>query len=163
MKRLFCFLAAILVLCITGLAKAPVAEGKTYCCLGNYIVDNAVDPITINGEPLKTFTVTYENSDVTVKIGIDRSDRACTRFIVISDELEIQYLCKNNCFGAKRISNAQQIGKYSTSELNLDLAEYYHQRVLSSLPMSEVDYLQLISVYFPRLIKGYEKILAMKM
>jgi hypothetical protein len=147
---------------LTGFAKGPVAEGKTYCCLGNYVVDNAIDPIYVDGKALKTFIVSYENSDLTVRIGIDNSDRKCTRFIVLSDELEIQYKCNGTYFGVERLDREYLNDGMSTSDLSLDRSEYFHQKVITPLRQSDIDYVKLISVYFPKLVKDYEKVFAFR-
>ncbi|MEA1886919.1 MAG: hypothetical protein U9N72_06900 [Bacteroidota bacterium] len=160
-KFLFLFTIA-LILGPAGFTKAPVAEGKTHSCLGNYVVDNALDPIYVDGKALKTFIVSYENSDLNVRIGIDKSDRKCTRFIVLSDELEIQYQCKGNYFGVRRLGKEYLKDGLSTSDLSLDVSEYFHQKLISQQPKSEIDYVKLISVYFPRLVKDYDKVFAFR-
>jgi len=162
MKRFLCFFAIASILSLTGFSKGPVAQGKTHCCLGNYVVDNAVEPISIDGVELETFIVNYENSDLNVKIGIDRSDRKCTRYIVVSEDLEIQYICNGKYFGVKRLDKEFLDDGFSTSDLSLDREEYYHQKVITQTVNSELEHLKLISVYFPKLVKNYEKVFAFK-
>jgi len=162
MKKFLYLFAITLILSLTGFAKGPVAEGKTYCCLGNYVVDNAIDPIYVDGKALKTFIVSYENSDLTVRIGIDNSDRKCTMFIVLSDELEIQYKCNGTYFGVERLDREYLNDGMSTSDLSLDRSEYFHQKVITPLRQSDIDYVKLISVYFPKLVKDYEKVFAFR-
>ncbi|HDZ41734.1 MAG TPA: hypothetical protein ENH59_08690 [Bacteroidetes bacterium] len=162
MKKFLCFLAIASVLSLAGFSKGPVAQGKTHSCLGNYVVDKAVKPISVDGKELETFIVNYENSDLNVRIGIDRSDKKCTRYIVLSDDLEIQYMCNGKYFGVQRLNKRYQDDGLSTSELSLDREEYYHQKVITQSVTSEKDHLKLISVYFPRLVKNYEKVFAFK-
>ncbi len=162
MKRFLCLFAIASILSLTGFSKGPVAQGKTHCCLGNYVVDKAINPIYIDGEELETFIVNYENSDLNVKIGIDRSDRKCTRYIVLSDDLEIQYLCNGKYFGVKLLGKEYLDDGLSTSDLSLDREEYYHQKVITQSVNSELEHLKLISVYFPKLVKNYEKVFAFK-
>lgn len=162
MKKFLYLFAISLILIPSGFANDPVAEGKTYCCLGNYVVDNAIDPIYVDGKALKTFIVSYENSDLNVMIGIDKSDRKCTRFIVLSDELEIQYQCNGKYFGVKRLDREYLNDGLSTSDLSLDRSAYFHQKVITQRKKSDIEYVKLISVYFPKLVKDYEKVFAFK-
>ena len=162
MKRLFYLLFIASFLTLTGYAKGPVAEGKTHCCLGNFVVDKAIDPIIVDGNALKTFIVTYENSDLDVRIGIDKSDKKCTRYIVVSDELEIMYLCNNKYFGVKRLAKEYLDDGMSTSDITLDREQYYHQKVITQLQKNELDHVKLISVYFPKLVKDFEKVFAVR-
>ncbi|MBN1388637.1 MAG: hypothetical protein JW965_09340 [Bacteroidales bacterium] len=162
MKKFLYLFAISLILSPIGFAKGPVAEGKTYCCLGNYVVDNAIDPVYVDGKALKTFIVSYENSDLTVRVAIDKSDRKCTRFVVLSDELEILYQCNGKYFGVKRLDREYLNDGMSTSDLSLDRSEYFHQKVITQTKMSDIEYVKLISVYFPKLVKDYEKVFAFK-
>ncbi|HCC70632.1 MAG TPA: hypothetical protein DEQ09_05705 [Bacteroidales bacterium] len=149
---------------MSGLAKGPVAEGKTYCCLGNYVVDKAINPIRVDGRNLETYVVNYENSDLSVRIGIDRSDKNCKRYIVVSDDLEIEYQSNKKFFGVRLLDKKYLDDGLSTSELSLDRPQYYHQKIITQYPerKSEIGCLKLISVYFPKLVKNYEKVFAFK-
>ena len=161
-KFLYLLTIPIFILSLSGFTKGPVAEGKTHCCLGNYVVDNAINPIYVDGKALKTFIVSYENSDLNVSIGIDKSDRKCTRFIVLSDELEIQYQCNGKYFGVKRLDREYLNDGMSTSDISLDRSEYFHQKVITQNLKSDIEYVKLISVYFPKLVKDYEKVFAFR-
>lgn len=162
MKKFFCFLTIASILSLAGFSKGPVAQGKTHSCLGSYVVDEAVNPISVDGRELETFIVNYENSDLNIRIGIDRSDKKCTRYIVVSDDLEIQYICNAKYFGVQRLDKKYNNDGLSTSELSLNREEYYHQKVISQSVKNEKDHLKLISVYFPKLVKNYEKVFAFK-
>jgi len=164
MKRFFSLFITVLILSVVGYAKGPVAEGKTHCCLGKYVVDRAVNPINIDGIDLETYIVNYENSDLNVRIGIHRSEKKCTRYIVLSDDLEIQYECNSKYFGVCKLDKEYLDDGLSTSDLSLDRSQYYHQKVITQSPYSksELDYIKLISVYFPKLVKNYEKVFAFK-
>jgi len=163
MKRLFTILAFVSFLGFSGFAKAPVAQGNTHCCLGNYVVDKAIEQVYVDGKALRTFIVTYENSDLTVRIGVDRSNKKSTKYVVISDDLEIMYQCTDNrYFGVKRLTRDYLDDGFSTSDLSLDRQQYYHQKVITQLPKSEIDHVRLISVFFPKLVKDYEKVFAVR-
>lgn len=162
MKRIFFLLTLASLLTLTGFAKGPVAEGKTHCILGNYVVDKAVDPIYVDGNALKTFIVSYENSDLYVRIGVDKSDKRCTKYVVVSDDLEVQYVCNKKYFGVERLDREYLDDGMSTSDITLDKTEYYHQKVITQNKKNELDYVKLISVYFPKLVRNYEKVFAVR-
>ena len=162
MKRMISFIAIALVVSIASFAKAPVATGKTHSSLGTYVVEKATNPLIVNGVELKTFIVTYENSDLTVRVGIDKSDKKCTKYVVVSDELAIQYDCNGKYFGVKKVDKKYHTEGYKTSELSLDKSEYFHQKVLTQTKLTDIEHVQLISVFFPKLVKNYENVFAVK-
>lgn len=162
MKRILSLFVLISVLSLTGFSKAPVAKGKTHYCLGTYVVDKAIDPIMVDGKALKTFIVSYENSDLSVRIGIDKSDKKCTKYIVLSDDLEMQYDCTGNIFGVNRLDKQYLDDGYSTSDITLDRRQYFNQKVITQNSKKEIDHVKLISVFFPKLVKDYERVFAVK-
>lgn len=150
------------ILSLASFSKAPVAKGKTHCCLGNYIIEKANDPILVDGVPLKSFVVSYDNSDMTVTIGIDNSDKKCTTFIVMSDDLTVQYDANRNRFGVNKVNKKYLDDGHKTSDMLLNRSEYFHQKVLTQSVCSQLDYVKLISVFYPKLVKDYEKVFAVK-
>ena len=129
-----------------------VAEGKTYSALGDYRIEIADDPITINGDEFKAFVISYQNTPLKVKVAV-RKDHNCKKYIVLSDELCIQYVCNANYFGVERLDKSYEKDGYSTSDASLDRNEYFHQKVLTSGMGCELDNTRLIASYFPMLIK----------
>ena len=162
MKRMISLIAIASILSLASFSKAPVAKGKTHCCLGNYIIEKAADPILVNGVALKSFVVSYDNSDMTVTIGIDNSDKKCTTYIVKSDDLTVQYDCKRQIFGVNRVNRKYLDDGHETSDKLLNRSEYFHQIVLTRNENSQLGYVKLISVFYPKLIKDYEKVFAVK-
>ena len=162
MKRMISLIAIVSILSLTCFAKAPVAKGKTHSSLGNYVVENAVNPIVVDGKELKTYVVSYENSDMTVRVGIDKSSKTCTKYIVVSDELTVQYECNKRVFGVKKVDKEYQNDGFVTTDLNLNKSEYFHQKVLTQLEMTDLEHVTLISVYYPKLVKDYENVFAVK-
>jgi len=162
MKRITILIALLLVFNFASFAKAPVAKGKTNCCLGNYVIEKATDPIIVDGKALRSFVVSYENSDMTIIIGIDRSDKNCRKFIVVSDDLAVQYDCNGKYFGVKQVEDQYLDDGYITSDLAIDRSAYFHQKVITREPYSNIDHMRLISVYFPKLVKDYETVFAVK-
>ncbi|MEZ5000011.1 MAG: hypothetical protein R2744_02335 [Bacteroidales bacterium] len=50
MKKIISFISLISLISFTAFARGPVAEGKTNCCLGNYVVEKSVDQIVVDGK-----------------------------------------------------------------------------------------------------------------
>lgn len=165
MKRIFnlTFLALITSsFAFAGDLKLPVAQGNTNSELGIYTIEKAAQFEMIKGEPLRAYWIWYENSPDSLIVAVDNSRKGITRFLVISDDLVIEYICNNNFFGARLIDERFAEEGFSTSVQNLDRQQYYHQKVITQKPTTETEYLSLISVYFPKLIKDYSMIYAKK-
>ena len=70
MKKMF-FLALLTVAFGSAtFARELVAEGKTNSALGDYRIEKADNPVIINGEELKAFIISYQNSPMEVTIVI---------------------------------------------------------------------------------------------
>lgn len=162
MKRIMSLFALVSLASFTVMASGPVAEGNTHCCLGMYVVEKATDPIIIDGKTLPTYVITYENSDLTVRVGVDKSDKKCTRYIVHSDDLSVQYDCNKKYFGVCKLNSMYKDDGFTTSDLTLDRSEYFHQKIISQDVKTQLEHVKLISVYFPKLVKDYEKVFAVK-
>ena len=162
MKTIINLLGVLALTLSPAFALDPVAEGQTNHELGAYIVENSNAPLIIDATILTTYEVSYENSDMTVRIAIDDSDKKCRKFIVVSDNLAIQYDCNGKFFGVKMPEQTYIEDGISGSMINLDRAEYYKQKVLTQNKKSELEQVQLIAVFFPKLIKDYDRIFAVK-
>ncbi len=147
-------------LTFAGEVKAPVAQGNTNSELGIYTIDKAEQFEMIKGECLRAYRIWYENSPDSLTVAVEDCKDGITRFLVISEDLVIEYICNKDFFGARLIDERFEAEGYSTCIQNLNKREYYHQKVISQKPMTEIEYLSLISVYFPRLIKDFNKIYA---
>lgn len=158
MKRLF--FAALLVVAFgsASFSREFVAGGKTHSTLGDYKIELAENPVTINGEEFKTFVISYQNSPLEVKVVVMKGKK-CKNYIVLSDELSVQYVCNENYFGVERLDESLKKDGYSTSDAALNRNEYFHQKVLAPGKRGEIENTQLIAAYFPMLINGTEKIL----
>ena len=165
MKRILSLaLSAFTIISLTfaGEVKAPVAQGNTNSELGIYTIDKAAQFEMIKGEPLRAYHIWYENSPDSLTVAVEDCKDGKTRFLVISEDLVIEYICNNNIFGARLIDKRFEAEGYSTSAQNLDRQEYYHQKVITQKPLTETEYLSLISVYFPKLINDFNAIYAKK-
>jgi hypothetical protein len=156
MKRVL--IAALLVVAFSSasFSREFVAGGKTYSALGDYKIEIADDPVTINGEQFKAFVISYQNTPMEVKV-IIRKDKKCNNYIVLSDKLSIQYVCNDSYFGVEKLDKSLEKDGYKTSDEFLNRSEYFHQKVLASGKRGEVENTQLIAAYFPMLIKSGEE------
>jgi len=162
MKKLLSLLSVSILIYFPSLAEDPVAEGNTHHELGTYIIEKSVAPVIADARILPTYEVSYERSDMKIKIAIDDSDKNCRKLIVVSDHLSVQYNCDGKIFGVKLLDEQYSDNGISDSNLYLDTSEYFRQKVLSQSAKNEIDQIKLISVYFPKLVKDYERVFAVK-
>jgi hypothetical protein len=153
MKRMF--LGALLIILIGGssFSREFVAEGKTWSALGDYKIETADNPVVIDGEQLKTYIISYQNSPMEVKVVI-RKGKNCKNYLVLSDKLSVQYVCNENYFGVEKLDKALAHDGFATSDESLNRAEYFHQKVIAPGKREEVDNAHLIAAFFPRLLKN---------
>jgi hypothetical protein len=132
-------------------ARERVAEGKTYSALGDYKIEKADKPVVINGEELKAFVISYQNSPMEVTVVIQKGKK-CKNYIVLSDKLSIQYVCNENYFGVTKLDKTLRIEGFTPTEEALNNFEYYHQKVLAPGMRGELENAQLIAAFFPMLL-----------
>jgi hypothetical protein len=153
MKRMF-FLALLTVAFGSATyARELVAEGKTHSALGDYKIEKADNPVVINGEELKAFVITYQNSPMEVTIVI-RKGKNCKNYIVLSDKLTLQYVCNDNYFGVEKLDKSLVIDGFNQTEAALNRSEYFHQKKLAPGKRGELENTQLIAAFFPMLIEN---------
>ena len=162
MKRTIILISIILVFAGISRSSSLVAQGKTNSERGSYTIHKIDGFEMIKGEPLRAYEVWYENSCDSLIVAVDDSRRDMTRFLVISDSLVMEYICRDRFFGASMLDERFREEGLSTETGNLDKREYYHQKLITQKAKTETEYLGLISVYFPRLVRGHEKIYAEK-
>jgi hypothetical protein len=151
MKRMF-FLALLTVAFGSATyAREFVAEGKTYSALGDYRIEKADKPVIINGEELKAFIISYQNSPMEVTIVI-RKGKNCKNYIVLSDKLSVQYVCNENYFGVEKLDKSLDVAGFNTTDAALNRSEYFHQKKLAPGKRGEIENTQLIAAFFPMLI-----------
>lgn len=162
MKRKILLITALVLILLPAHALDPVAQGKTNYELGDFTVEKSNAPIIVDATLLPTYEVSYENSDITIRIAVDRSDKKCRKYIVVSDNLAMQYNCTGKIFGVAMPDQCYIEDGISCSTVNLDRSEYHRQRVITKMKKSELEQIRLISVYFPMLIKDYDTYFAVK-
>jgi hypothetical protein len=152
MKRMF--FAALLIVAFSNalISREFVAGGKTHSALGDYKIEIADNPVTINGEQLKAYIISYQNSPMEIKVVI-RKDKKCKNYIVLSDKLSVQYVCNGDYFGVQKLDKSLTNEGFATSDEALNRTEYFHQKLIAQGKQNEVDATQLIAAYFPLLVK----------
>lgn len=153
MKRILTSaLLIVLVSCASfGLGKRLVAEGKSFTPLGNFKIETADEPVVVNGVQLETYIISYENSDLTLTVAIEKN-KDCKRYITLSDKLSVQYVCYETHFGVEKLNNNVYGNETSDSEMNR--SAYFHQKVLTPGNNDQVTCMKLIGAYFPELISA---------
>ena len=143
MKRML--FAALLIIAIssTALARDFVASGKSFTALGDYKIEKADKPFTMNGEELRTYIIS--------------KGKNCQNYLVLSDKLSVQYVCNEYYFGVEKLDKSTIKGGYATSDDALNRSEYFRQKLICHGKNGEILNTQLIASYFPVLIKDTEK------
>jgi len=158
MKRILLTTALIVAFCLATFARKFVAEGQTYSALGNYKIETADNPVILNGKTLKAFVISYTNSNMEVTVAFDKN-RKGMNYYVLSDNLSVQYVCKDGYFGVTKLDKELEKDGFKTSDSALNRGEYFHQKVISTGGTCDLDNSKLIAAYFPMLINNFENIL----
>ncbi len=159
MKRIF--LAGLLIVAFStaSFTREFVADGKTYSALGDYKIEKADNPVVLNGESLKAFVISYQNSPMEVTVVIMKGKK-CKNYVVLSDKLSVQYVCNENYFGVQKLDKSLEMAGYKTSDEAMNRSAYFHQKVLAPGKRGEIENTQLIAAFFPMLINNIEETLA---
>lgn len=152
MKRILTAALLIVAFSTASFSREFVVGGKTHTTLGDYKIELADKPVVINGEELKAYVISYQNSPLEVKVAI-RKDKKCKNYIVLSDKLSVQYVCNGSYFGVQRLDKSFEKDGLTTSDQALNRSEYFHQKLIAPGVQTEVENTQLIAAYFPMLIK----------
>ncbi len=161
MKRVILSAVLAIAFCTASFAGKVVAKGPTFTALGDYRIETGANPAIINGDECKTFTISYENSPMSVTVAVSK-DSKCTKYVVMSDKLSVQYVCNGVYFGVEKLDKAFQKDGMSTSDSELNLNEYYHQKLISHNLLSDIESTSLIAVYFPILLNNRTEAIAAK-
>ena len=149
----------ILTICAVFVSLATTANikdgkaltGNSLTEFGKYTIMVSDVPMVINDEAVKTYELSYENTNEPVMIGVVQGEE-CVKFIVRSEEFEVQYTCNKGVFGVKKIESQYQTLSKETLDAKLDRVNYFAQRVICTNKKSEDELLGLIACYFPKLI-----------
>jgi len=152
MKRII--FSLFLLLGITTLSFGRIiAEGESCSSLGRFTVQASDEPMTISGDGLQTYLISYENSPMVLKVIVDR-EKKCKNYIVVSDKLSIMYTCNGDYMGVKLLDGKYKELGFVTDVNALDKSDYFHQKQLSRGVISEVEAFKLIAVFFPSLVNA---------
>lgn len=152
MKRMFFAALLIVAFSSASFSREFIAGGKTYSALGDYKIEIADNTVSLNGEQLKAYLISYENSPMEVKVVI-RKDKTCKNYIVLSDKLSVQYVCNGDYFGVEKLEKSFAKEGFVTSDKALNRSEYFHQKLIAQGKQDEIEATRLIAAYFPMLIK----------
>lgn len=161
MKKLLFVTLISVVTSFAMMAENVVREGDTQSALGKYSVVKAADVVVINDVAMPTYLISYQNSDQVIKVVVD-TDKEGRNFIVLGDNLNLQYRCQLSHFGVEKLDKKYAKSGIANSSENLNRGEYYHQKVLTSSNPSNRDCLGLIACYYPKLVKDFETAFACK-
>jgi hypothetical protein len=161
MKRAVLSAMLIIAVSVASFATKYVATGKTWSVIGDYRIEVAETPVVLNGEELKTFIITYDNSDQKVTVAVDKQKKH-SNYIVISDKLSVNYVSNSSYFGVERLGKEYSKMGYSTDEDALNKVGFYNQRVISQETASPLENTRLIAAFFPALVKDFDSLLAKK-
>jgi hypothetical protein len=161
MKRIIVSAVLAIAMCTASFAGKLVARGSTYTALGDYRIETADNPAVVKGEECKTYIIGYENSPMKVRVSICK-DRDCTKFVVLSDVLSVQYVCNEKYFGVERLEKSFEKEGYMTSDRDLNKVEYFHQKVLSPGKRNDIEATSMIAAYFPMLLNDQSEAIALK-
>lgn len=127
-------------------------NGNSNTSFGTYEIKE-LPPVSVNGELMRTFELTYEKAQKTVIINLD--ERAnCKDFIVRSKNLEVRYACKKSSFGVQLLSGQQMKYKPEINALFLSQDEFEKQQKISEGALPIASALGLIASYYPSLLKS---------
>lgn len=151
---LFSICIAIVSMGATAKVKdSQIITGNSFTEFGQYTIVNAETPMVYNDQVLKTYVLTYENTNKPITIALLCENKLkCKTFIVRTNEFEVEYTCKNNVFGVKKIEKRFQKLPSDEMHLKLNHINYYSQRIICKNKNSEDELLGLIACYFPNLV-----------
>lgn len=127
-------------------------KGNSNTSLGNFEIKE-LTPVTIKGEIMRTFELTYEKAQKPVLIYLDEKAK-CRDYIVRCKNLEIGYSCKKTSFGAELLSGKHMKYKPELNAMFLAQDEFEKQVKISEGGLSVDSALGMIASYFPNLLKS---------
>ncbi len=163
MKKSFIIMLISVISSVAMMAENVVRQGDTESALGKYVVEKTADFVEIDGVALPTYTITYQNSDQVIRVAVDIDKKNNMKnFIVLGDNLNLQYRCEASYFGVKRLEKKYVEAGITNESEQLNNGEYYHQKVLTRSNPSNRDCLGLIACYYPKLVVDFENAFACK-
>lgn len=132
-----------------------IKKGESNTSFGSYTLEVVDQPLTLAGETVKCYLLSYENSPVKVKIFVDK-EKNCKNYVVVSDDLSVMYSCNGKYFGVNKVDKKYKVDGIRTDDSQLNRTDYFRQKVISQGATEEEDAALLIASYFPMLVKESE-------
>ena len=161
MKKLLFITLISAITSFAMMAENVVRKGDTQSALGKYVVEKTADFVVINDVAMPTYLISYQNSDQVIRVAVD-TDKEGKNFIVLGDNLNLQYRCEATHFGVEKLGKKYVKAGIANSSEELNSGEYYHQKVLTRSNPSNRDCLGLIACYYPKLVVDFEEAFACK-
>lgn len=136
-----------------------VLSGNSLTELGDYQITE-LESETIGNETVRKFQIEYENGNAPVIVFLNERKR-CNDFIVRSNVMEVQYVCKKSGFGATTITNSDfRMLPEQTNNMFLSQDALSRQEKIVNSSVSIEKALGLIACYYPGLLKNIQNISA---
>ena len=161
MKAMKLIMSSLVLLLISGFAGISVAQDNSYYMPAEFVIMKSNQPIISNARILKTYDIIYKDSGLKARIAVDDSNRKCKKYLVVSGDFAIQYSCNGSVLGAQKVEEGYIEDGIPATDERLNRAEYFKQKVLTQVKKEEMEQIELISVFFPRLLTN-EVIMATK-
>ena len=166
MKKMIFITLLSVVFSLAMTAEKVYKKGETQSALGSYVIEKTDEFVEVDGVALPTYIIRYENSDQVIRVVVDKDKKNNMKnFIVLGENLNLEYHCENAYFGVKKLEKKYVkagLSTSSTSSTNLNHAEYYNQKILTRTNPMDRDCLGLIACYYPKLVVDFETAFAVK-
>jgi hypothetical protein len=161
MKKVVVVFLLTIILIPSGIAGKLISSGHSFTKFGKYKIEIAESPFILNGKELKTYLITYENAGFTLQVTAEKSGDEII-FLALSDALSVQYVSHQTYFGVEKIDQKYVGSALKTADTSLNRNEFFHQKVLTSWEVSELEKISLIAAYYPALLNNIENLLSVK-
>jgi len=150
-RMVFVLLGMIL---LVPAVKADSLTGNSQTSFGNYTYSPSSQAVVIDDVAHKTWTLSYSGSDKKfIVFYTPAADGQCC-FVVKNDEFEIQYAKTANGFGARLVDASKRSLPKKQVMAQINAIAFEQQKVLTSNPKSEEEYLGLIACFMPLLFNN---------
>lgn len=147
-KRIGCTL--VLGSLLIAVSASNKIKGDSNTELGKYVIEESAESMAYKGKELKAYRLCYENCKKDILIGVEEMEN-CRNYIVLVDDLQIQYVCDKGVFGVKRVPRQKETS-LNVKEV-VDRQQFFYQKVITQKPKTEKELLGLIACYYPSLLK----------
>jgi hypothetical protein len=161
MKRVVLSAMFIVALSVASFATKYIATGKTWTVIGDYKIEVAETPVVLNGKELKTYVISYDNSNEKVTVAVDKQKKH-SNYLVISEKLNVQYVSNSSYFGVEKLGKEYTKLGFKTKDEAINRSAYFHQKVISTEPAGALENTKMIAAYFPALVNDFDSMLAGK-